>query len=680
MVMPNTDTTREQGFPLRNYLETVFRHKNKALLFFLATAAAAVIALAFASESYTSTAKLLIRRGRENVGLDPTTATGVTLPLYKEWTSELNSELEILSSRELAEEVVRSLGPDAFLSASETERGGRLSPIREALSPVRHWMKKVARRFRRDEEGVGAKMTGRLDKIVEQIQENLQIHVQERSDIISVSYTSANPQLAQQVVTLLIDRYFEKRIDVRRTPGAYQFFTEQREQLLNELHRTDEAIRSIKEKAGILSPEESRLALQDSLAAVQTQQLNNQSALAAASARVEMMRTMLQQQGSSERKAPGGAILNPAEREELQAALRLEETTQAALTAEGREISRQLVELRNQLAAVEALETPIRNLRREQMLLEEKYRQYSENQEQARINQALETEKISNVSIVQQATLPARPNPSRNFFKLLSALLAGLLGALAIVIGADWIDPTLHSAADICRHLHLPALMEIPDVRRQEINPFTAKPEKGRRPDLSGSPLMDVKECFQELGFKIVASCEHKGNRPLAIGITGSSEGEGVSTVASNLAAAFARDSRFNHPLLLDANQNPLPVEWTSRPVGFTYQHLRSAPKSEESGLQKAGSEDFIHQLDRIRKQSQHDIIVVDLPPVSESGDSLQTASGLDIVILTARASRTPWRTVQRAVGMLTDIHASFGGIVLNRRRFPLPAWIYNKL
>lgn len=664
--MLKTDTKKEQTRTVRDYLETVFRHKNKALLFFWAVVISALIMLAFTPGEYTSTSTLMMRIGRENVFADPTTAIGTVLPLYKEWASEVNSELEILRSRELVEDVVERLGPAVFLTAPGPERGGKLSLIRSALNPVHRSIANVLKRFQNPGDENGRGRPGQMDRAVRVVEKNLQIHVQENSDIIAVSYTSTRPELAQQVVTLLIDGYLGKRIDVRKMPGAYQFFTEQKEQLLAELQRTEEAIRTIKEKAGILSLESSRLALQDSTATIQAQQLGIQSSLAAASAR------------SADLKSQNTTILDSRERKELQAELRREETIQAALTAESREISRQLMQLREELANIDALDAPIRALQREQTLLEEKYRKYSENQEQARINQALETEKISNVSIVQHATLPTEAAPSGKLFKLLAALFLGLMGAVAIAFGADYLDPTLHSAADISERLHLTTLIELPNMQRKALNPFT--PPKGRgRLAIPGKTPGGVKECFQDLCFKILALRTDEKTGPLVIGITSSSTGEGVSTIAVNLATAFSHDDRFSNILLLDGNSEPLPAEWTEQVTSFTYQHFHSSTASGKSEPQPSGITAFIDHLSRLKKQD-YDIIVVDIPPVSAGDYAIRAAVTLDVVILAVEAGRVPWRTVLRTAGLLTDAKAALGGIILNRQRFAMPAWLYRRL
>jgi Mrp family chromosome partitioning ATPase len=71
---------------------------------------------------------------------------------------------------------------------------------------------------------------------------------------------------------------------------------------------------------------------------------------------------------------------------------------------------------------------------------------------------------------------------------------------------------------------------------------------------------------------------------------------------------------------------------------------------------------------------------VVDIPPVSEGDYAIRAAAALDVVILAVEAGRVPWRTVLRTASLLTDAKAAVGGIILNRQRFTMPAWLYRKL
>jgi uncharacterized protein involved in exopolysaccharide biosynthesis len=107
-----------EGYPqrsLRDFYYVLFRHKWKIVLFFLAVMATVTAGTYSAPEIYRAEAKLLVRIGRENVSLDPTATTGQTISIGQSRESEINSELEILKSRELAEKVVDTIGHKVFL-------------------------------------------------------------------------------------------------------------------------------------------------------------------------------------------------------------------------------------------------------------------------------------------------------------------------------------------------------------------------------------------------------------------------------------------------------------------------------------------------------------------------------------------------------------------------------------
>ena len=97
--MNTLNTDEKDSPPPRELLESLFRHKKKATFFFAIVVIAAWTVLALTPSEYTSTAKLIVRRSRDNSFYDPMTPGGDIRPVYKEWKTEINSELEILSSR-----------------------------------------------------------------------------------------------------------------------------------------------------------------------------------------------------------------------------------------------------------------------------------------------------------------------------------------------------------------------------------------------------------------------------------------------------------------------------------------------------------------------------------------------------------------------------------------------------
>ena len=78
---------------------------------------------------------------------------------------------------------------------------------------------------------------------------------------------------------------------------------------------------------------------------------------------------------------------------------------------------------------------------REVDLIETDYRKYSANLEQARIDQQLEIERMSNVSVVQPASYEPRPVRPRVALNLLLGLFAGALGGLALPLAARAVRP-----------------------------------------------------------------------------------------------------------------------------------------------------------------------------------------------------------------------------------------------
>jgi uncharacterized protein involved in exopolysaccharide biosynthesis len=79
------------------------------------------------------------------------------------------------------------------------------------------------------------------------------------------------------------------------------------------------------------------------------------------------------------------------------------------------------------------VELELGRLDRELELSRAKYRRYADNTEQARIEQALAAERISNINILQQPTVSFTPIRPRTVFNLSLGLGLGLISAAALV-------------------------------------------------------------------------------------------------------------------------------------------------------------------------------------------------------------------------------------------------------
>src|SRR5213595_1438591 len=103
---------------------------------------------------------------------------------------------------------------------------------------------------------------------------NLKVISNKGSNIIFVSYKNHDPQMATLVLQELVSRYFVKHLEVHRSAGAFDFVTQQTDQVRARLNQTEDALKSMRDKTGIISLKEGSAAL-TAEAAKTKEQLND---------------------------------------------------------------------------------------------------------------------------------------------------------------------------------------------------------------------------------------------------------------------------------------------------------------------------------------------------------------------------------------------------------------------
>ena len=111
------------------------------------------------------------------------------------------------------------------------------------------------------------------------------------SNILFVSYKNQNPALVPVVLNELITRYFIKHLEVHRSAGAFDFVTQQTDQVRAQLNQTEDALRPLREKAGIISLASGTAALDAELAKTQDELQDAEAQLAEQKARVQEIGT-----------------------------------------------------------------------------------------------------------------------------------------------------------------------------------------------------------------------------------------------------------------------------------------------------------------------------------------------------------------------------------------------------
>jgi capsular exopolysaccharide synthesis family protein len=221
--------------------------------------------------------------------------------------------------------------------------------------------------------------------------------------------------------------------------------------------------------------------------------------------------------------------------------------------------------------------------------------------------------------------------------------------------------------------------------RRQSWSPLRARPTGDAAE--SGSA---TQEEYQKLRASLISIAVPAGLHTVLV--TAPRHGEGATTVAVGLAGALAAD-RTCRVLLVEANlRTPsfgtiLPLTADAGLVDLAGGH--ATPESLVSrpdgvGFSAIGAGDRRGQmidLDVVdtllaRLRPQFDFIVVDGPPVNIYADSSMLATKVDGVILVVEADQTPVVEAEAANRQLTKVGARILGVVLNRRRSYIPAFL----
>ena len=489
--------------PLWTVVRAVIRHKWKASAFFVAVMVTVTLVTVLMPRTYRSQGKLLVRLGRENTLLDPTITLQpdpvVAVPQSRE--NEINSVAEILNSRMLAERVVDSIGAATLLGHS---RKTALQPDTKRSQIER-------------------------DRAVSHLKKKFSVQPVRTSNVIKLVYESQSPDLSQAVVEKLIDFFLDEHIRLNRTDGAHEFFSEQTTRSLEELTRRQAELRDLRNHTGPTSPDGQRTLLVNRIGRLEDELYLTDAASTASEVKVGMLQEKLaglpeievtaetsgisdegtdrmrdqffalqiRQQEAAAKYTEVHPTMQAISRQIAEARRILEQETPTrrqvttgpgqmvkqtelvllgeepqlnALQAKADVLRRQLAAVRSEWIALNENDLRIEELQRETGLNEANYRKYAAALEQSRIDQALRSQRMSNIKVVQPATYEIKPIRPRTFINLLLGLLIGVFGSVGVAVAAEYWDQSLRTPDEIERKLDLPVLASIPRFRPEYLD------------------------------------------------------------------------------------------------------------------------------------------------------------------------------------------------------------------
>jgi uncharacterized protein involved in exopolysaccharide biosynthesis/Mrp family chromosome partitioning ATPase len=664
------ETQHPSGMKLGDILFALFKRKKTIIVCAAVGIIAAAAVYFLYPPSYESQAKLLVRYVTERSAVDPIDAEKAAAASNNEADRVMGAEMEILTSWDLAMQVAQAIGPLRLLPPPQDllSRVARAIGLKGLLPP--------SGASATESDAAGAVSSG------------LKVLSSKGSNIILVSYKNRDPQIATLVLQELLSRYFVKHLEVHRSAGAFDFVTQQTDQVRARLNQTEDALKSLRAKTGIASLKEGSVALTAEAAKTQEQLNAAEADLAEQQALVNQIVDKKEKKGW--RTKPASSEKNPQSAKARVAGTQAKVETLKSRLRDVQQRTKQLSELAPQ----------IEDLERKREMDETNYKYFAASLEKARIDEALDPSKMPNISAVQ------RPSPSsfetKKRDKILMALVGGgiALGiALALLKGLI-LNQTVGRPLQLETQLHIPLMLSIPYANGRFALPRNGSPANSgaltterRNPKLAPweaghfiRPYCDAIRDRLGLYFEL----NHLTHKPKLVGVTGFAEQAGASTLAAGLAASLS-ETNDGKVLLVDVNLGPEEVHpfFKGKPAyplikalkpsdsiasAADNLYLATVGSPNSGGPAQLGLKKFFDMMPNM-KASDFDYIIFDMPPLDQTSPTWGMAAFMDKLLLVVEAEKNSRDVIKRSYGKLIAERNNVA-VVVNKSRSYVPKWL----
>jgi len=183
---------------------------------------------------------------------------------------------------------------------------------------------------------------------------------------------------------------------------------------------------------------------------------------------------------------------------------------------------------------------------------------------------------------------------------------------------------------------------------------------------LAAPPPVPARRAYAELAARLFGD---SGYRVVAFSSAG--RGEGVTRTVRELARELTCAGRSVVVLDGDLRRLRLPGLDVPESEPGSPPPILGAPLVTESEQQPT-------TLAALRDR--YDCILLDWGSLQASVNLLRLASAADGVVLVIEAGRTAKEQVEHAVQVIREARGTLLGFVLNKRRYPIPGWLYRRL
>lgn len=472
-------TIDENTFSISNIMAVLARRRWLILGIFTLVFSCAVAYTILAPKQYSTRMKVLVKNERADMIVTAKASDGARSP-EEVSESQINSEIELLTSNDLLRSVVLKSG----LEQRET----------------------------------GLQKSAAIERAVDRLQHNLKVTPVRKADVIVAEYTDRDARVAAAVLSNLSELYLENHLKIHGTPGTYEFFKNQADAYKTELTRNEALLTELRRRENVdILPEQKEVALKKSSeddsvlmqaeasvrdyerriedtrrqldaaqprVVTQTRAVSNQytvERLNTMLAELQNRRTELLTKYRSEDRlvqqvdqeiADTRAALDQAARlrgvdestdvnpvhQALAMDLAKETSELAGLRARRDELKRQASIDRSQTARLAGITASFDDLVRAQKEAEDNYLLYSRKAEEARITDSLDRQKIANVAIAEAPVQPQTPSKPKVPLNLAIGFAAACCLSLGAAFGMELLRTSVEDAQELEDLTGLPVL------------------------------------------------------------------------------------------------------------------------------------------------------------------------------------------------------------------------------
>ncbi len=327
-------------------------------------------------------------------------------------------------------------------------------------------------------------------------------------------------------------------------------------------------------------------------------------------------------------------------------------------------------------------------LTRDRKLNEELYLMLNEKYEETRISEA---SKSAGVEIVDTAKPPEFPVKPRKKLNILFGMLFGFALGVGITLLIDLLDDTIKTPEELER-MSLTALGTIPIVNIEDIRRRMKRQGKELTPQDEArieskmitrfSPKSPISEAYRSLRTNIQFSDVDNPKRVILM--TSSATKEGKSTTCVNLAITFAQtgsrvllvDSDLRRPTLHNFFNVDKMYGLSNVLIGsLAFSDVIKRTEVENLDLITAGdippnpAEMVASERMRVfleEARSRYDVVLLDSPPVVAVTDAAILTTRADATIVVVSSGMTGRAELKRALGLIQSVGSNVLGVILN--------------